>query len=76
MDCEAQVHVDLQVAIVVVKGKLDARELARKMTEWSLGRDSERDYLICTGGGPGIMEAGNRGAADVEGGRSVGLVCI
>lgn len=67
-------------AVTMARGKLassryyeDARELARKMTEWSLGRNSDRDYLICTGGGPGIMEAGNRGAADVEGGRSVGL---
>ena len=51
----------------------DARDLARKITEWSIGREGEKEYLICTGGGPGIMEAGNRGAADVEGGRSVGL---
>ena len=50
----------------------DARALARKMTEWSQNRGG-REYLICTGGGPGIMEAANRGAADVEGGRSVGL---
>jgi uncharacterized protein (TIGR00730 family) len=67
-------------AVLMAKGKLassrfyeDARTLARRMTEWSMDRDSDRDYLICTGGGPGIMEAGNRGAADVEGGRSVGL---
>jgi len=51
----------------------DARELAKQMTTWSMSREGMSDYLICTGGGPGIMEAGNRGAADVEGGRSVGL---
>lgn len=50
-----------------------ARELARRLTEWSLYRDAKRRYTVCTGGGPGIMEAANRGAADVDNGRSVGL---
>lgn len=50
-----------------------ARELAHRLTMWSMYRDGRRRYTVCTGGGPGIMEAANRGASEVEGGRSIGL---
>ncbi|NDR57677.1 TIGR00730 family Rossman fold protein [Aliiruegeria sabulilitoris] len=50
----------------------EARKFARIMTERSIARSGGREDIIITGGGPGVMEAGNRGAADA-GGKSIGL---
>ena len=51
----------------------DARRLAAMLTRWSLSLGGEHErFVVCSGGGPGIMEAANRGAADA-GAKSMGL---
>ncbi|HVK39734.1 MAG TPA: LOG family protein [Candidatus Kapabacteria bacterium] len=53
----------------------DAVELSRRITLWGMERlkvDAQKKFTVCTGGGPGIMEAANLGA-HLAGGESIGL---
>jgi uncharacterized protein (TIGR00730 family) len=49
-----------------------ARELAHKVSQLPLDENGKRQFVVCSGGGPSIMEAANRGAHDA-GAESIGL---
>ena len=62
-----------EIAVRMSKYYDAARQLSHHLTDWSVNKQGGRRYVISSGGGPGIMEAANRGASEVKGGRSVGL---
>ena len=62
-----------RVAAEMARYYEDARRIAYMLTEWSLTLSSKRQrFVVTTGGGPGIMEAANRGAREA-GGKTIGL---
>ena len=75
-DADAQYEIELKrsrKAVEWARFYEDARELARLLSAWtaSLQSDTHR-FVVTSGGGPGIMEAANRGARE-GGGKTIGL---
>lgn len=63
----------VQAAVEMARYYEDARKLAYVLTQWSMSIKSKRyRFVVTSGGGPGIMEAANRGAAEA-GGKTIGL---
>src|SRR3954464_15291569 len=63
----------LGAAIKMARYYEEARELAHKLTEWNMTLPYKKHrFVVTSGGGPGIMEAANRGAREA-GGKTIGL---
>jgi hypothetical protein len=63
---------DARTQLKMSKYYEDAARLSRLLTKWSMKLYQQNRFVVCSGGGPGIMEAANKGAK-LAGGRSVGL---
>ncbi|MEW6062336.1 MAG: lysine decarboxylase, partial [Bacteroidota bacterium] len=61
-----------EIAVEMSQYYEDATELSRLITVWSKKLKEKNRLLVCSGGGPGIMEAANKGAMLAKG-ESIGL---
>src|SRR5262245_38425347 len=59
----AEARARAETAVRLSRYYKDAMDLARRLTEWSKSLTGNRDFIICSGGSGGMMEAANRGAA-------------
>lgn len=72
-EAAAALHHRSEAAVEMAHYYEDARKLAAMLTEWAKTLKSRRQrFVVTSGGGPGIMEAANRGARDA-GGKTIGL---
>ncbi len=69
---QERIH-EARVAVEMARYYEDARKLAHMLTKWAMEIPSKRyRFVVTSGGGPGIMEAANRGAREA-GGKTIGL---
>ena len=61
-----------EIAVKLARYYKDAEDLARRLTDWSKAVTIDHEFVICSGGSGGMMEAANRGAA-LAGGKTIGL---
>jgi len=64
--------IDAEVDLEMSRYYEDTVKLSKMLTEWSIKQEPGNRFVVCSGGGPGIMEASNRGAKKA-GGKSIGL---
>jgi len=69
---QAEARNHAEVAVKLSRYYQDAMDLSRRLTEWSKLWTGNHDFIICSGGSGGMMEAANRGAS-IAGGKTVGL---
>jgi uncharacterized protein (TIGR00730 family) len=68
----AEAKARAETAVRLARYYQDAVELSRRLTEWSKSLTGNHDFIICSGGSTGMMEAANRGAS-IARGKTVGM---